>query len=352
MKAKTKLISLLIALPFFFISCQKSELIDESKSADPVVTGSDNLKSGIVYCGTPLSANLVDFEETIIAGIATIGNDSNKLYVSYELTDDWWIQNAILFVGPASEAGTIHPDGSGNFTPWEWVSPYRHNFFPMDLTQTHTFEIDLNTLDDCFVVVAYINSKNLTTNENKYIWGKSELKCDGYYIDYCKQDCEPPPLGGCETAFAFGGDIANCFLGIKKDGTLNPNGPPSQNFNRWGWTNGPIDTGTYDMEIWAAAGQCDHTNGTLVGTLTVDYDELTGTATITYIMDPGYVMDETHLYVGNNILPMKKNKYTVAPGQYPYIHDGLNGVSSDTYIVDGLSGDIYVVGHAVVCDEE
>jgi len=33
-------------------------------------------------------------------------------------------------------------------------------------------------------------------------------------------------------------------------------------------------------------------------------------------------------------------------------HLELDGVSSDTYIVGGLSGDIYVIAHAVVCDEE
>jgi hypothetical protein len=44
---------------------------------------------------------------------------------------------------------------------------------------------------------------------------------------------------------------------------------------------------------------------------------------------------ETHVYVGNDILPQdNKGGYTVAPGQYQ--------------MVTGLSGDIYVVAHASV----
>jgi hypothetical protein len=59
-------------------------------------------------------------------------------------------------------------------------------------------------------------------------------------------------------------------------------------------------------------------------------------------------MDETHLYVGNNVLPKKNGSYTVSPGQYPYSHD-LNNAETDQYEVTGLSGAIYVVAHAVVC---
>jgi len=61
-------------------------------------------------------------------------------------------------------------------------------------------------------------------------------------------------------------------------------------------------------------------------------------------------MDATHLYVGTEHLPRKKNgDFTTAPGQYPYKHDPLNDVTTDTYTVTGLSGEIYVVAHAVVC---
>jgi hypothetical protein len=105
-----------------------------------------------------------------------------------------------------------------------------------------------------------------------------------------------------ETAFAFGGDYATCFLDIDNDGD------GEGDFSRWGWTNGPLPAGSYEFDIYAAAGQCD--------------------------LSP-YSLAETHVYVGNDILPQdNKGGYTVAPGQYQ--------------MVTGLSGDIYVVAHASV----
>lgn len=136
----------------------------------------------------------------------------------------------------------------------------------------------------------------------------------------------------CETAFAYGGDDATCFIDL--------------GFGNWGWTNGPLGEGSYSFPIYAAAGQCDLSKGTLVGTLEIVYSG--GTATIEYEMDAGFTMDETQLYVGNDILPKKGGEYTVAPGQYGNIHD-LDGASSDSYTITDLSGDIYVVAHAVVC---
>ena len=191
---------------------------------------------------------------------------------------------------------------------------------------------EFDELDDCFVVVAYSNAENLSNGDDYIVWGKSNLKTSGFYFEYCKQECEPPPpLGGCETAFAYGEDVATCFLDI-----------PAIKNNRWGWTNGPLDEGTYSWPIYAGAGQCDITKGMLVGSLEVNYSG--GTATILYDINSNYELDETHLFVGDDILPKKKNKYTTAPGQFPY-----SGGSSFT--IDGLSGQIYIVAHSVVCDD-
>ena len=140
--------------------------------------------------------------------------------------------------------------------------------------------------------------------------------------------------GKCDTAYAYGEEYATCFLDC--------------GFSNWGWTNGPLGPGSYEFELWAGAAQCDTSKGTLVGWLSVDYDG--STAIVTYNVYEGNYMTATHLYVGNDRLP-KNNKdiETVAPGQYPYKHDGLNNVTTDSYTVTGLSGDIYVVAHADVC---
>jgi len=141
----------------------------------------------------------------------------------------------------------------------------------------------------------------------------------------------------CGTGYAYGGEgIATCFLDMEEI-----------NSKAWGWTNGPLEAGSYTFDIYAGAGKCDITKGELAGTLTVVYDGTT--VTVIYNMNPGYTMDITHLYVGNEPLPTKKNgKYTTAPGLYGNTHD-LDGATTDDYEISGLSGDIYVVAHAVVC---
>ena len=58
-------------------------------------------------------------------------------------------------------------------------------------------------------------------------------------------------------------------------------------------------------------------------------------------------MMNTQLYVGSEILPRKRGAFTVAPGQYPYKHPGIDA-TTDTYTVRRLSGNIYVIAHADV----
>lgn len=138
-----------------------------------------------------------------------------------------------------------------------------------------------------------------------------------------------PPRG--ETAFAYGGSYATCFL--------------SQGFKSWGWTNGPLGPGHYEFDIWAGAAKCDLSKGDLVGTLTIGYDG--STATVTYSMNAGCTMGFTQVYVGSEMFPRDaKGKFTVAPGAYTSIHY-VDDVT-DTHTITGLSGNIWVIAHADV----
>jgi len=153
-------------------------------------------------------------------------------------------------------------------------------------------------------------------------------------ITFCYTLCEEEEKE-CQTAFArkTWEPLSTCFLDL--------------GFSRWGWTNGPIAEGTSWYNLYAGAGQCDVLKATKVGMLRVVYNA--GSAEVTYLMDDGFTLDETQLYIGNEILPKNNGSFTVAPGQYPYKHEDLNGAASDVYNVDGLSGELYVVAHAVVC---
>ncbi|MFM7055010.1 MAG: hypothetical protein ACKO0X_06525 [Bacteroidota bacterium] len=156
----------------------------------------------------------------------------------------------------------------------------------------------------------------------------------------CDDDVEPPPAE-CESAFAYGNAAATCFLGID-----DPCDSPNSAFNRWGWTNGPYAAGSYSMPLYAGAGQCKLSNGTMVGNVLVNYSG--STVTVSYSLNAPYTLDEAHVYVGNSLLPGPACDWTVAPGQYPVVANNLSG-STYTTTFNNVSGNVYVVAHAVVC---
>lgn len=138
-----------------------------------------------------------------------------------------------------------------------------------------------------------------------------------------------------ETAYGYDKDYAECFI--------------DYGYGRWGWTNGELTAGSYEFELWAGAGQCDTEKGILVGSVTVDYDG--STATVTYNLIGGFTMNEVHLYAGAEQFPKdKKGHDTVAPGQYTVVNDNLGNAISHEVTVGGLSGPIYIIAHAVVCN--
>jgi hypothetical protein len=121
-----------------------------------------------------------------------------------------------------------------------------------------------------------------------------------------------------ETAYAKG-DAAICFI---------------PTFANWGWTN-PIEPDEYTWDLWAGAAGCDTSKGTLVGSVTVVYDD-DGYVTVTYNVDEPYILDETHVYAGYDMFPKdRRGNDTVAPGQYT--NEGP---------FDG--SEVYVIAHAVV----
>lgn len=139
-----------------------------------------------------------------------------------------------------------------------------------------------------------------------------------------------------ETAFAYNEDFSTCFTDFEE-----------LRSRRWGWSNGGLEEGNYEFDMYAGAGRCDISKGTLVGKLYVDYSD--GTAEVTFDMadDSPYTMTSTHLYVGSEPLPKWKWFYTVAPGLYGHT-DYHYGAVDKTYTIEDLSGPIYVIGHADV----
>lgn len=325
-KSMKFILGLVISLPLVFSGCQKSDIVDLQNNDDNGV-----LKNSLVieYCGDPTIVNLVSFDGTFNPGTVTVGNDADFLYVTYDATS--YIAHMNLYVGQHLATPNTYYDEydpvTGQVHYFSWLFPYIH--YPNTQIMTYTFTIpltDLQSDEGCFLIISHAVIDGIMVS------GSASTKNFGWSFDYCLEECDQYD---CETAYAYGGvDYANCFIGM-----------PEINTNNWGWSNGPIaeSLDTYSWDIYAGAGQCDIDKGTWVGTLDVDY--YGGTATVTYNIDADYTLEETHLYVGNEILPRdKKGNYTTAPGQFPY-----SGETS--YTIDGLSGDIYVVAHSVVCGD-
>jgi hypothetical protein len=333
---KTSLM-LLLAVPLLFISCAKDGINDKQDVSNTVIDNSQ--KTDMVYCGTPVTASLKAVGLSDSYGTLTIGNDATTLQIKYEMTNpNYYINLRQLFVGTQADfllisGTTINPDGTLHFDANPPNLPNSSGY--INGGTSWTYDIDLSTLPECFIVVVYVGIRaNGGGGDLIHLFGTTSFKTSGYYIEYCEQTCDYP---SCETAYAYGDGVANCFLTI-----------PGVTSNNWGWSNGPIGAGNYSWPLYAGAGQCNTGNGTLVGTLDVVYTP--PTATVTYNVSSGFGLNVTQLYVGNQILPKdKKGKYTTAPGQFPYKHPNLNGASSDSYTISGLSGSIYVAAHAEVC---
>lgn len=165
-----------------------------------------------------------------------------------------------------------------------------------------------------------------------------------------------------ETAFAYGGTKEADFNGLAGD---TENGvsqdpyahcfPDDEDIDdtRWGWTNGALGEGTYSFPLYAGAAQCNLSKGQYSGDVEIVYEG--STVTVTFTAAPGVTFyqedgeSETHLYVGNLKMPATG----AAPGNYPNNDDVIS--SSDTevvYEVTGVSGDIYVIAHAVMAGYE
>jgi hypothetical protein len=307
------------------------------------------------YCGTPDVVTLWA-GQTIDAGTVTVSNDEFNLYVTFTTANDWLLSETHLHV--ADSLAEVPQTKKGN--PKIGNFAYQTTHDPYATEHTYTIAKDNLSLDDnnSVVVAAHASVVQVDSSGNvidqETGWGAGDPFVDkgswAMYFQYTWQECSAPPPpqeSGTETAFAFGGDVATCFLNI------DDNGDGVGDFNRWGWTNGLLAAGSYTFEAYAGAGQCDLTKGTLVGTLTVDYDGSTATVTFnTAGINPDtglpYTMVETHLYVGSEMLAQDNGQFTVAPGQYSIIHNELANVTSDSYTITGLSGEIYVVAHATV----
>jgi len=341
---------LAISAAFYFTSCS----LDTPST--PTLNDTVNIGGTGSNCVTIYGGQTIDVGDLCFTDVDTDNNGYDDLLkVCYNTTDGWELTEIHFWIGNSQSEFPVN--NGGNPVPGQFPYSYSN----LNGVTTYCIDIPFSSIGitcpggpftkyyaaHC-VVRKLVNGSwqtqtgwgygpRFTPRGNWGMWNTFVLTCDS-------QNPDPPPTPSCETGYAYGNTYATCFIG-------NFEGAPyNLNTNNWGWTNGPLAAGTYTFDIYAGAGQCSLAAGTVVGNLTVNYNGTS--ATVTYNMNSGFTLNETQLYVGSTPLYYKCNGpncgYTIAPGQYPNKHT-LSSAVSDSYTVNGLSGNIYVVAHAVVC---
>lgn len=323
--------------------------ISDESTCVPLLAGRE-IEAGTVCTSID---NSVDTASECGAGSTGVMN------VTYETTGGWQLTLARMAVGTGLEDIPTNRRGKA-----------KRNMFPYnsgDITgaTTHTFavplcELGLDGADDvCDPVLAHISNeaqlRKPKDRNNKFqrktAWGDGERlghrwRHGKYYtmaLECVADEPPPPPLEGCETAFAQGPG-STCFLGADLDGDGIDDG-----FANWGWTN-PVqpDTST-QWPVYAAVGGCDPAGGQLVGNLSVDYTGSTAVVTFDHVGD--VVLDENQIYVGTEPLPRDVDgQYSINPADFTVAVD-LDGTTFSSSTFTDLSGPIYVSYHAIACGE-
>ncbi len=340
MKKLLLLIPVLLIFGIIYNGCQEQPVNVPNNSGSLALINIDNSGQGCtpIYAGQNIEVGSICLEDDF---------NTNTLTITYLISVPGWEITDIHFV-VAEHTSDIPQTKKGNLIPGQF--PYTQSFASGVTTYTITVPFDdfgaigCDNLKDFFAaahcVVQLVDNGIVVQTESG--WGNGSITPGNSWgeIFSFRMECDPnEEEQNTETAFAYGCNNATCFLDI-----------PNEDFNRWGWTNGPLtDYGTYYFDIYAGAGQCNLTSGTRVGELIVEYDG--STADVTFTTCGNYTMDETHLYVGCDILPMNNGEYTIAPGQFGNLHEDLDeGTQTDSYTISGLDcpDGIYVVAHAVV----
>ncbi len=343
---------MLVASMFAVTACQKEEQFIPSNQK--VEIGSVGSGQGC----TPLIAGQSITAGNVCVADADTDNDGqpDQLIVTYSTTDGWQLSEVHLWVGASMTS--LPQTNSGNPIPGQF--PYKSG--ALNGVTTYTFNIPFSSFGfscpgpDRFYVAAHaaVRKPNSTGGfQTETGWGDGERInkkgswAKSFSIWITCEDVPPPVEYECETAFAYDDKSGQCFANF---------GEFINNPSRWGWVNGAYNAGNYTLQMWAGAGQCNLSNGTIVGSLNVNYDGETAVVTYTPAgIDPEtnmpYFFEEMHLYVGNAMFPTHNGSFTIAPGQYPY-HGNGDGSNPYTFTVNNLSGPIYVIAHAQSCGFE
>ena len=207
-----------LLLPLFIgvLSCKKQKpVVDppDPPTETPSVYESIFTLPTVSFCGSVLTSNLKIKDGTDI-GTVTVGNDAFYLFLTYNLTGNWYIGDAHSYAGRES---AIPKNSDGNPVYGQFPGKQQLNF--CDLKQTFTFRILLSSIfsdnnalcstnEQYFIamrasVKQINNAADCTAGTDQAAWGAPFLINPGSSNEwatalyYCKQDCTVPTISWC-----------------------------------------------------------------------------------------------------------------------------------------------------------
>lgn len=205
-----------LSLLIGFSSCKKhkpTEYPPAPPTETPSTYESVYTQPTVPFCGSPLISNLKIQNGTDI-GTVTVANDAFYLYLTYNLTGNWYIGDAHSYAGRET---SIPKNSEGN--PVYGQFPGKQHLNYCDLRQTFTFRVLLSSIfsdnnaqcatnEQYFIamrasVKQFSNATDCTTGIDQVAWGAPFLINPGNSNEwatalyYCKQDCTVPAISWC-----------------------------------------------------------------------------------------------------------------------------------------------------------
>ena len=203
---KTKFFAILFASALLFASCDKSsdDLLDINtsenieltlKSAQVPATSNLNIimtqtEPEESYCGEKKEIKFLA-GQNIEAGVVTIFNTEDKLFISASMNAPWVISQTQLYVG---DANLVPVNKKGN--PQIGQFPVKNQF--ADYTSVVTYEFNLDDFNESFMVAFHSDVHKLddsgypVQNETAWADGTQFVSSGSWasYFTYTKQACE------------------------------------------------------------------------------------------------------------------------------------------------------------------
>lgn len=143
-------------------------------------------------CVYPVQSQDLFAGQTIDVGSVDITNDADSVYVTYNLTGNWYFNSVHLYVGTL--AGMPVSPGNGNPIPGQFPI---HGNLSGSTVQSVTYSYPLAGLHPCYIVAAHADiyqtdgAGNIIQNETAWGFGDPFNSPKwGWTIPYCTASCE------------------------------------------------------------------------------------------------------------------------------------------------------------------